>query len=357
MNHNTAHLYDAVNLSGLQRQIIPYPVGATGYMPFLNPPFLAALLAPLALLNINAARLLWLGISIALAVFIILKLIKPLQSKQKILAVSLLLMTFPLYQTFIEGQVSILVLFSACVSYLFFMRKQKLFSGASLVLLWILPQFGVFTIIGLVYKRQWQMLKGWFIATLAIFLATIPVTGIKIYSDYVKLLINTTGNHFIDMNTSAKLRWRGALNTSSGLNGFYDSLVGPGHTMLVNILYLATSGMILLGLAYTLSKVGKKWTASQEALLFSAVILITCIINPHLYAQDAIVIYLLLPALFTLYRHNFMKCIILLAAVSDLIYLDLYSRLHFFVTFLIISLLYLLITFAHSIQRPQQLKD
>ncbi len=329
LNHNVSHLYDMMNLTLLQREIIPHPVGATGYMPFLNPPFVAVLLAPLAFFSINVARLLWLIISIALTVFIILNLVRSLQLKQKILALALLLFTFPLFQTFIEGQVSILILLSACVSFIYFKRRQKFLSGASLVLLWILPQFGIFTATGLIVRREWQILKGWLASTTAILLITLPVTGARVYVDYIKLLINTTSNHFINMNTSAKLTWRGALNMSSGLNGFFDSLIGDGHTGLVNGLYIISS-IGLLAMFFYFLKTAKRLNVKQEALFFSAAIFMSTVINPHLYAQDAIVLYMLLPSLFVLYKRHRMTAVILVAALSDVVFIDQYSRLHFF---------------------------
>jgi len=330
LNHNIYGLYDAASQTALQRQVISHPIGASGYMPFLNPPFVAVLLSPLALFNINTARLIWLVISAILAIFIVYQLTKGLQPKQRLLAIGLLIFTFPLFQTFIEGQLSILVLLGGCAGYLFFKRKQKLLSGASLVLLWVIPQFGVFAAIGLFVKREWQMLTGWLLSTLGIVLVALPFTGLKIYFDYIKVLASTTSNHFINLNTPGQLTWRGALNKTLGINGFYESLIGPNHTKIVNALYILSSIALVLVLALTIRKLGKKWSVRQEALIFSAALLISCVIDPHLYAQDTIVVFLLLPALFIFFKQSIMKSIILFAALCDLMLLDQYSRVHFF---------------------------
>ncbi|MDB5182428.1 MAG: hypothetical protein JWO47_212 [Candidatus Saccharibacteria bacterium] len=333
LDHNVAHLYDSASFTAMQRQIIPHPIGATGYMPFLNPPFMAVFLAPLALLNITAARLLWLAISLVLAVLILCKLTKALPQKQRLLAVALLLFTFPLFQTFIEGQVSILVLLGAAGSYLFFKQNKKIYSGASLVTLWILPQFGVFALIGLVVKREWKMLKGWALSTLAVLTITLPVTGVGIYFKYIRFLAKTTSNHFINMNTSARLDWRGSLNTSSGLNGFYESIVGQNHTGLVNALFVLTSITLVAWLLRVAWKLGKKWTLAQQAQMFCAALLVSLAIDPHLYAQDVIVVLLLLPALLLMYRNYGLKVVVIFAAFCNLVYLDQFVRLHFFTLF------------------------
>lgn len=58
-----AGLYLPSAITAIERTIIPGPVGANGYMPFLNPPFAAVVLAPLALLPTELARVIWAGIN------------------------------------------------------------------------------------------------------------------------------------------------------------------------------------------------------------------------------------------------------------------------------------------------------
>lgn len=333
LQHNVTGLYDANNMIALQREIIPHPVGATGYMPFLNPPFMAALLAPLALMSINVARLVWLAISIPLAIFIIFQLVKPLKSKQRLLAISLLIFSYPMFQTFIEGQLSILVLLGGCLSYIFLKRDKKFLSGASLALLWILPQFGVFALLGVLVKREWTILKGWFLASVGLIAVTLPITGIGIYFTYIKVLTSTTGNHFVNMNTSANLAWRGALSTASGFNAFFDILIGPNHTRIVNLIYAITSFIFVGLLAFAVYKVRNKWISKKEVQLFVAGVIIACLIDPHLYAQDIIVLFMILPALITLFKKNAMKAIIIFAVILNLALFDQYLRLHWFTIF------------------------
>ncbi len=340
LHHNVHHLYDLQTFTDFQRQIIPHPVGALGYMPFLNPPFVAVVLAPLALFNITDARLIWLVVTILLSIFVLYHLTKPLAPKSRLLAISLLLITFPMYQTFIEGQLSIFILLGGTLSYLFFTQHKKLLSGASLVLLWILPQFAVFALIGLVLKRQWQMLKGWLIASLSVALITLPVTGLKIYFSYLRLLASTTSNHFVNMATSAQLTWRGALNLSDGINGFYSALLGENHLWLTNALYLITA-VVLVGFIVKMTfMLGSKYSKEQAAYLFAAAVLTAILIDPHLFAQDVIVIYLILPAIYILFKQYSLRAIIALAIVCDLVWLDQRSKVHFFTIIMFGSALY-----------------
>jgi hypothetical protein len=339
LHHHARDIYNASYLTNLQRQVIPHPVGASGYMPFLNPPFVSVLLAPLALLNINSARVVWLVLSVLLAGWMLYQLTGSLTPKKRWLTVGLLLLTFPIYQTFIEGQLSLLVLLGGCLAYIFFKRGNKLLSGASLVFLWVLPQFGVCVLIGLVVQKQWQMLKGWVLASLAAVLVTLPVTGWLIYFRYVHVLAAATGNHFTDMSTSAQLTWRGTINLSMGINGFYSALLGPGRVTLANLLFVVTGVSLVTLFVKAVLTVGPKPSKQQGALLFSAALLLTMLVDPHLFAQDMVVIFLLLPALYVLFKQNKLSATVLLAAMCDLALLDQYSRLHFFVIAAVIATL------------------
>src|SRR5207302_818750 len=93
-------LYDASTLTALERHIWPHPTGYAGYMPFLNPPSAAVILSPLALLPFATARLLWLAISIALAIACAVVLTSGRDLRTRGLAVVAVLATFPAYQTF-----------------------------------------------------------------------------------------------------------------------------------------------------------------------------------------------------------------------------------------------------------------
>src|SRR5579884_2796260 len=65
--HMAGALYTPSSITALERQIFAHPTGYAGYMPFLNPPSAAALLAPLAALPESTARIVWLAISVVIA--------------------------------------------------------------------------------------------------------------------------------------------------------------------------------------------------------------------------------------------------------------------------------------------------
>lgn len=107
-------LYNASALTGLERQVIAARVGAAGYMPYISPPFAAAVQAPLGLLSEPAARVLWLLLSIPLALFCCWRATDGMRPVERGVSVLSLVATFPFYQSFVEGQWSFVCWPAAC---------------------------------------------------------------------------------------------------------------------------------------------------------------------------------------------------------------------------------------------------
>ena len=109
LDGDPAGIYDPARLTAVERAVVPGPVGANGYMPFINPPFAAAVFAPLAALSPEVARAVWAGISLALLVAAALVVARP-SSRDRALGALLVALSFPVYHTLAEGQWSILLL-------------------------------------------------------------------------------------------------------------------------------------------------------------------------------------------------------------------------------------------------------
>ena len=326
-------VFNAAYMSDLQRQIVPHPIGAIGYMPFLNPPFVAVFISPLAWLGINVARIAMLVLNLSMLGFVLTKLTAGIARRQRLIIATLLLMTLPVYQTLVQGQLSMFVLLGATLSYIWF-KDKKFLSGAALVLTWTITQFGVFVLAALIYKREWKMVKGMLAATAAVLLVTLPFTGVTIYFDYVRLLMTVTSNHFADMYTPTIYEWRGALELSDGMNGFFTAILGKRLHTLSNVLYVA-SGIALVGyLVIKVRSAGQKLRHMQGYYMFIAAILVALLIDPHLFAQDIIVIYVILPVLYKLYKGRELRVTLLFVALCNLVYIDQYIRFHLF-TFVI----------------------
>src|ERR1700694_6036985 len=115
-------IYDASSLAAFQRTFVSHPVGAQGYMPFLNPPFAAVLQAPLVLLSEPSARVAWFAINLLLAASMLAWMTSSIHGSGRALLCLALLGTFPIYQTLIEGQWS-LVMLLGCLAALHFAHR------------------------------------------------------------------------------------------------------------------------------------------------------------------------------------------------------------------------------------------
>jgi len=343
LHHHTQSLYSASQLTPLQRQIVPHAIGASGYMPYLNPPFLAVLLAPLALLHITAARLVWSGINLVCACFVVFQFTRPLKSWQRLTAGLLLLSTFPMYQALVEGQISAIVLLGGCLAYLGIKHGHEYWGEAALVLLWILPQFGVFALIGLVLRQKWKLLVGWCVSSAVLIFGTLPFTGLKLYTHYVQVLASVTGDHFTNMSTSTLLTWRGALETTMGLNGFYSSIIGQSHTLATNLLYGVSVASLIALLVWAWLGIRRQPSGKPALYLYIAAILSALLIDPHLFAQDIVMVYMIIPALCLLYKRYIFGIIVCVAGLCDVVLIDQYHAVHIFTVVLSI----LAITFAY----------
>jgi hypothetical protein len=331
-----AQIYNPTVMTQFQRTIVHHSVGANGYMPFLNPPFIAALLSPLALLSINDARVVWLILNLVLISGIAFWLVKSLYGKfSRILCATLLVCTFPVYQNLIEGQLSIIIL-AGCLLALWLARNQKLFlSGVALVTLLIKPQLAVLAAIGLMIFKQWRALLGSVGVTVALIAVTLPVTRLKVYGTYVHYILGVTGGHFNGAGAVASSVWQGSLKLTFGINGMYTALLGQANVSGVNIL----TGLTILGLLilYVLAvrKVQPGFNSLPKRLMLVASIALVMLIDPHAFSQDFVLAYLFLPVLLSL-RPRLMTILVYLVFI-ELIIIDQLVFLHL-VTIVLIGL-------------------
>ena len=102
------NLSDAGALTAIQRAVIPKPVGANGYMPLINPPFAAVAFAPIAHSPAQAARAAWAVLSLAMLALAGAWIAAPLPTRERIATALLVALSFPSLPR--EGQWSAVML-------------------------------------------------------------------------------------------------------------------------------------------------------------------------------------------------------------------------------------------------------
>lgn len=132
--------------------------GVDLHYPFLNPPPLALLFVPLAVLPFHWAYIVWAGISFAgFAVSVALQLRGSSRGRGKAVA---LLAFGGVWITLLEGQINAVLLLAFSLSLLAFQRQRCVTGGALLGILWLKPQYALPFALLLLLKRRWRELTG-----------------------------------------------------------------------------------------------------------------------------------------------------------------------------------------------------
>lgn len=323
-------LYDASTLTALERHIWPHPTGYAGYMPFLNPPSAAVILSPLASLPFATARLLWLAISIALAIACAVVLTSGRDLRTRGLAVVAVLATFPAYQTFTEGQWSFVMLLGALGALVMARRHLDWLAGALLLPLWLKPPLLLFVLVWLLITRHWRIAAGAVGAVIMLTLVTLPWTGFGADVNYIQYLGGVTAAHATGSGAVGSTTWEGALPNMEGLIGLAATFAGQAHPLAVDVL----TGVMAAGLlAYFVWATRSRWLARPLPLQVAlAALCLGLLLDPHLYAQDCVLIVVLVAV--TLSRTRISAPSVLLggAALMDLSAIDTYWIQGVFVT-------------------------
>jgi hypothetical protein len=290
-------LYDGGTLTALQRQLYPHPVGYAGYMPFINPPAAAALLAPLAALPEATARLVWLLISVGLAVACALVLAAGRDIRIRALAVLVVLGTFPAYQTFTEGQWSF-VLLLGCLSGLVAARSgHPTLAGIALSVLWLKPPLLVLVLIWLLLTRHWRVAAGMVGAVVAATAVALPWTGIESNLNYARYLGDVVAAHAGGAGAAGQTAWEGALPNMEGLIGLAATLFGQQNALAVDI---ATATAAVLLVAFFAWAMRTHWHDRPLPLRYAlAAVSLGLLLDPHLYAQDCVLVVVLVALVLT----------------------------------------------------------
>ncbi len=340
-------LFNANAMATFQYDLIHERVGAAGYMAYMTPPFAATLLAPLAITSLFKARIIWFLFNFVLAILIILNIVKPISGRKKYLSVILLLLTFPIYQTWVEGQVSLLILASSLVA-LNLYQKEKLvlsgifFSGLSIKLQMLVPVF-----FGFILFRQWKVVLGIIMGTFLLICLALPFTGVQSYIHYFQYLLGVTNAHFNGAGQiSSHSSWHGNIQDMFGINALWVGIFGQKSTSIVN-LFTSVSITGLLGLfLITIQKVKPGFQNINQQIMLVTSIALIFLTNIHLFAQDLVMVLLIIPIVLKYFK-NPLYLILLIAFLMDIAAIDLLLHIHLFP--LILSV-FILLTLLRTMQ-------
>jgi len=176
--HGWATIYDP---SLFQPAVTPV-VGR--YLPYLNPPLLAWLVAPLTLLPYTLATAIWLGVlggCLALTAWLAAPGSLPVKAAQLIGALALL----PVFIGFEFGQASLLIVAAVATAWWLIRQDRPMAAGMVLALLALKPQVAALVPFALLLAGYRRVFVGWMLATVPLVVAswlavgTAGLTGIE----------------------------------------------------------------------------------------------------------------------------------------------------------------------------------
>ena len=284
-------IYDPNAVSLFQHGVLGHYAGALGYMPFLNPPFVAAAFQPISAVSLHLARDGWFLANVGLASAVAFGLTKNGVSRWRFAEAALLTSTFPMYQAFAEGQLSIVLLAGCYFGMTALQRHWPVRGGVGLSLLWIKPQLGLLVLGGLLLCRCWRTAATMLIGLLATIFVTLPEVGLSPYRSYPAFLLRTARDHVASGSLAAS--WSGDLARTQGLNGLFNGWFG------VNAATSLAAALTLLALvalfAIASRRVRPGVASAPQKLMVIAGVNLVLLADPHLYAQDLVLYLTVLP--------------------------------------------------------------
>lgn len=253
------------------------PPGFQAY--YLYPPYFALLIAPLGYLSFSVAYVLWLGLNCILLVTTLFVLESYAQlSHRAALVYRLAAVCFlPVFATFLQGQVSILLLALFSLA-LFFARAQKdVLTGVILAFVLIKPVYVVPVLLVFLLRRRWLVLGGFVAAAAVLILAPIPILGTSINTQYLHVLGQAAG-----WASGAKLIGYGAQGNQS-IKGMTDLLLPARASLLLDAVL---SGLVVLALARV------AYLRENLDCAFGLAVVAGLLVSPHVFIYDLAIAWL-----------------------------------------------------------------
>lgn len=251
-------------------------IGASRY---LSPPFVAYLYVPLAILPYGAAVIAWTIFTlalIALSLGLLWPLVPNLHHHGFARVLLLALATAPAVVLLFEGQDSAISLFLLALGLRLLLSDHDLLAGSVLGLGLFKPQLFVLMPVLLLLQRRWRALAGWICTALVLGGLSVAIIGLDGAWSYVHLLISDPVRVRVEEQNAAMML---SLKSLAQILGF-----GPYSSILV--------GLIALVIVRMFGPVAiDRRARDQFALLYAATVLITVLINPHVYIYDGVIFF------------------------------------------------------------------
>jgi hypothetical protein len=274
---------DARALSNYERlhqaQATLVPAASDLIYPPVYPPYTALLFAPFSHLPFLPAATLWVCLTIgvyAAIVRVAWRAVSPTVPDGRLVAAAAIAFP-PFWQLVMNGQVTAIVLIAFTLGWLALERGHTILAGAALGLLASKPQFGLVLAVVVLWRREWGLLAGAVISSLAQLALVAWWLDVAALTDFVRNIPGMLAQADI---LEAK-PW-----ASHSFRSFTRLLPAP----------LGTGVWLLLAAAFT-TLVVRAWRPGVPLRVrFGLLIVVSVLVSPHLIVYDTTV--LALPLLF-----------------------------------------------------------
>lgn len=275
-----SQIYNFEAIRHVQRPLmwpLHMPPGFQAY--YLYPPYFAILIAPLGYLSFSAAYLVWLVLNCVLlvATLFALESYAQLNHRASLLYRFAAVCFLPVFATFLQGQVSILLLALFSLAFFLARAQRDALSGIVLAFALIKPVYVAPVLLVFLLRGRWRVLTGFIAAAVVLIVAPIPILGSSINSNFLHVLGVASS-----WTNNTKLIGYGPQGNQS-IKGMTDFLLPSRESLLIDAI-LAT--LLLL----VLVRVARSGASLDGA--FGLAIVVGLLISPHVFIYDLALMWL-----------------------------------------------------------------
>jgi hypothetical protein len=281
------NLYDMAAQARYQELFMGGLIFEGGVLLFANPPFVAIIFSPLSLLPLGTAFYLWTIVQLILLIWMLYsinRLSSHWNKHERLLLITTILAFWPLTNTFLLGQFSLLILLGLLQMYIAIRHSRLGKAGFWLVLLTIKPQ--TLPIPGMIVlnKRNWHGAVTTAISGIAIIIFSSIFLGIGTWIQYIQVL-PTVSNNFGKFGFIPDIQYT--------LRGLLTNILGYSQASIINIISICVfiGGIVFVWLLWMQ---GVLADSQRFKLYFAFTILLSAFLSLHSYPHDDLI--LVLPA-------------------------------------------------------------
>ena len=273
-----ADFYDPITQYSWQSKFVEMS-SLSQLLVFLNPPFIAAPFALVAMLPMPAAYLAWAIVNVTLLAIVCYLLVEMLADAGHHTQYAVLVLTvlfLPVIVTLMQGQLSFLLMIGSLMSWRAFHAGKELESGLWLGLLLVKPQLALVPALVMLWQRRWRALAGLMLAGAVSLAISLPLVGWSGLKGWLRGMAVASGwGDMYGIHPQRTYTWRGILHR----------LMGTDSAGEVMIWWLAGSMMALALLFWVWRRrVGVKIPPSD--IQWALLVIVMLFVSPHTYIHD-----------------------------------------------------------------------